>query len=125
MLPYREVFRNTYADTKQGTAWLSDGSIAQKANTLPLPLRLRVDRVLLLIRVVAKAPPLLLHLLRLTSSLPHSWAWVLFHDLAWLATYPKFRDCSSCSVPAWIDALQAQPRAFRKAVRTFAQLGAS
>jgi len=80
---------------------------------------LRMRRLLLFVRVVAKCPPFLLELIAAQCKLKKGWASSLASDLRWLCTSTKFAECTGWDISQWAEYVQAHPKVSAKQISAF------
>jgi len=87
---------------------------------LVVPLNMvRLNRIMLLCRIVRKSPPGLIDMIVSTSRIAGSWAHTVHSDMKWCCVCPKFEDCSEFDFTDWIEHIKncsprsRVPRQFR------------
>jgi len=84
----------------------SDSDVIYENNLMSPMTILRLARLSLLARVVAKSPPLVMELAYATCSYQRSWAATAHGDLAWVAAInSKFAHCQFFTFPEWVSFL--------------------
>ncbi len=96
-----------------------DGDDIVFNNSLIYPNTLiRLNRLLLFVRIVRKNPPIVLNVLLQANFGDKSWASCLQHDLAWLAFSDNFRACAPFSLDQWVGFFRSRPES-ANAIRKF------
>ena len=87
---------------------------------LVVPLNMvRLNRIMLLCRLVRKNPPGLIDMIVSTSLIAGSWAHTVHNDMKWCCVSPRFEDCSEFGFSDWIEHIKNSsprsrvPRQFR------------
>jgi len=92
------------------TSLFSDADVIYDNNLMSPMTMLKLARLSLLLRVVAKSPPLVLELAIATCNFKKSWAATTHGDLAWVAAInSKFTPCQFFSFPEWVQFLSSDP----------------
>ncbi len=100
-----------------GQDMLSDADLIQEYSLVSPLSTLRSSRSSLLSRIISKAPPMLLDMVRATSGVPGGWGKSVQSDLAWLSLAGHGFGCTLEEAPV---SIHADPEAFLRRVKAFA-----
>jgi hypothetical protein len=80
---------------------------------------LRMTRLLVFVRIVAKMPPFLLELASAQASCKKGWACSLLSDLKWMCSSSHFSEAVDWNLPGWVENIKVSPRAAANKIRHF------
>jgi hypothetical protein len=83
---------------------------------------IRVARISLFIRLIIKAPSVLINLVRDIGTLRVSWTTKVLEDLQWLCICPFFDKCREFSFQQWADFLSTNSKSARRELKKFSVL---
>ena len=120
---YRNACGNYYKSLRGGdidvASLFNDDDIIYTHGFLCPRTILRMSRLLLFVRLVAKSPPLLLALALSQSELKRGWVASLIGDLRWLCGSTLFADHASWDLSTWVDHFKVSPQASAKQIKAY------
>ena len=80
---------------------------------------LRLSKLMLFVRVVRKAPPLLLEVISAQANFKKGWVSSLLDDLAWVSAASGMESRPALSLEQWIEQVKRDPSLFARRVKDF------
>lgn len=98
---YRNICAQVHFKASEGIDVLSNDDLINDFGLMIPYSIVRLNRIMLMCRIVRKQPPGLLDLIESTAHVAGSWAHTVRSDLEWCCTNPKLEGCSNFSFREW------------------------
>jgi len=119
---YRHITGHYYLNP-DGKEMMTDDLIIEQYALMSPHTLLRVSRLSLFARLVAKAPSSFKSLMIDCASIESSWSSDVMSDLHWFTVSGAFSECCDHSFGEWIESVKATPKFFKREVNKFARSG--
>ena len=114
---YRDALGEYHTPFSVNSMFSDDDIIFNNSLMYPYTL-IRMNRLLLFVRICGKNPPFISNLLLQVTFSPGSWVACLLQDLEWLAVSENFSACASFSLENWMGYFTSHPKS-ANAIRRF------
>jgi len=120
MHTYRRITGH-YFDNPYGKQVISDADILYEYNVMNPETIIRVSRLMLLARLILKAPQELMSIVRDMANLASGWTHAILDDLKWLCVSPEFETCLGFGFGQWENYVRDNPKQFKHKVKKFSR----
>jgi len=112
-------FKSSSTMSVDVAAMFNDDDIIYKYGFMCPRTILRMSRLMLLVRIVAKSPPFLLDLSLSQGKFKRGWVSSIVSDLRWLCGSTKFADCLEWDFSRWVEYIKGSPHAAAKQIKDY------
>ncbi len=106
---YRDALGDYHTPFSVNSMFSDDDIIFNNSLMYPYTI-IRMNRLLLFVRVSMKNPPFVCNLLRQVTFAEGSWSACLLQDLQWLAVSDHFSSCASFNIENWMSYFNSHPK---------------